>query len=535
MRATTVVLATALIVWLTANAGATGASNAPATSSPYAAAKLQGWAQTLRNAADGFTAGAQQKVELNKEWQQRVFEVSKEACTMGKELIAWHDAQPPAAWDAIYACLQNSRGAWMNGCDLQRTLEASIGCGGSNGPAYCYEGFASAAISSANALDAWAACVNLGIPAQAQADAAAAAKAQAVAAAQNGAQSGQQNGSASTTTTTTSDRDAEEQTKREQAKRDEAKRDRDSQVHAAYDARSAEIERRNQIANRWQRGVQAQQEQLAAQTRSSIALMNAIEGGGNTVSGASWRAHIFLGGGGVVFPVYADATGVDINSYSFVGRAGGMGLDGSLELWPYFGPHIGVAAAVEGAMGWFPTVNGSSIAWEGYFALRGFAGSDGHISALFEAGHAWRQGGYSADIGGGFADAFATGTASYELNRLGIGGRYCVWSEVEDSRFCMGGLDAMLMFDLLGFEPMTSKRPIVGRLSFWGRGMFLISVDVGLSYPAAGTPTYATDDNSGTFVLFRIEKGWDWFGDPYGETDEQRKKRLERQKELRGQ
>jgi hypothetical protein len=537
MRSPRLAITGLAIVGLVGDGGATGAPDAPATSSPYAAAKLQGWAHTLREAADGFTAGAQQKLEVNKAWLQSVFQVSKEACTMGTDLLAWHDQQPPAAWSAIYDCLTHGDGAWTDACDLKRNLELSIGCGGSNGPAYCYEGFADAAVQSARSLDAWAACVNIGLTAQAQSDAAEKAQAQADAAAQNGSGqpsgsgSGQQSGSGSNQPggSKPADRDAEEKAKRDEAKREEAKRERDSHMHAVYDAKTAEIERRNRIADRWQKGVQQQQELLAQQQQGQIDLVSSLKSGGNDAAGASWRVHAFLGGGGLLFPVYTDATGADINSFSTVELAGGMGFDGSLELWPYFGPHVGIGAVVEAVMGWHPNVNGSALAYEGYLAARGFAGADGRGALLFEAGRAWRNGAASGDIGAGVVDAYSTGTASYQVTRVGLGGRLCGSQQYDDARFCKFGFDALLFLDQVGFEH-AGGTPFVGRLTMWWRGALLASIDLGFGYPAAGTPKYAPEHTDGVFALFHVDKGWDWFGDPYGETAAQRQKRLDRNK-----
>ncbi|HVK74308.1 MAG TPA: hypothetical protein VM734_13350 [Kofleriaceae bacterium] len=90
------------------------------------------------------------------------------------------------------------------------------------------------------------------------------------------------------------------------------------------------------------------------------------------------------------------------------------------------------------------------------------------------------------------------------------------------------GLDFMLFGDRV-----RGQTAWVGRVGWFARGMLVISLDAGPGYPSVGAPRFAAEDDDGFFALFRLDKGWDWFGDPYGETAAQRKARLARQEEPR--
>ncbi len=275
-----------------------------------------------------------------------------------------------------------------------------------------------------------------------------------------------------------------------------------NQRHRSETSRSAAEERvrRHTIATA----------QAADMNRANAAALSSIlggSGGGNSARGVSWHAQIELGGGALIVPLYVNSSepGYVATSSSSIG--GGIGPRVMMRLWPIYGRYGGIGGYASGFAGIMSIPSGSTWAWFANAGATAFVGSDSSLAIEASLEQGWRGAGYSTE------DPVTIGNGEYKYMRFGGGIRLCTSKDSDAPGYCKSS------FRISGFRDVPrvdiGLRAWVGELSYWRRRNSVLSLEVSTSYPAAGTPSYRSDEDTALFVGVFFSKSYDYFGAPF--------------------
>jgi hypothetical protein len=305
-----------------------------------------------------------------------------------------------------------------------------------------------------------------------------------------------------------------------------ASEQRDAQIadskRVAAEQAAEETRKREEAEALREKRIALQHEQEAAASTSNSEYVGTLtnvmasgSGGGNHPTGGSWHVHLGIGAGMYVLPLFKNSAAISDSMYMLAastdpGMIFTVGPSMSLEVWPYYGPHLGVAVHGSGQFGAMALPGGGMLSWGAGGGIKAFVGKTNRWMLFGEGAVRYRSEWLSqAASYDPILEGAADGSAGFRLDEYGAGLRWCMSNDGSDDRFCDSEMTFEVLRQSFDYSPDTAQ---LYRLELRAHRIVDVQITAGFDIPTPGENDYGGSGDHQFQITANIEWSFDWFG-----------------------